>query len=157
MLWKKRVDPCLPEVPKRVLYDAGCPSLFSRQGIIKEDHARMASVSDTSKGVFQFLHFSFCQSSRLQDRNSGVTTSIGIGVGYKVSGSQRVARTLSWQLITIVCDELMANSYEFVQSHLYIFVWSDYASFIGVRDGPSCLRFLKIASYEFIRNHYLMK
>lgn len=60
---------------------------------MKEDHARMASVSDTSKGLFQFLHFRFCQSSRLQDRNSGVTTSIGIGVGYKVSASQRVART----------------------------------------------------------------
>lgn len=83
-----RADACLPAVPCRVGCDAGCPSIFPRQGTIKEDHVSEASVSDTSKGVFQFLRYSFLQSSRLPDKSSRVTSSIGIGVGYKVSGSQ---------------------------------------------------------------------
>lgn len=48
----------------------------------------MAFVSDASKEVFQFLRYGFHQSSRLQDKSSRVTDFDGIGVGYKISGSQ---------------------------------------------------------------------
>jgi len=66
---------------------------------MKEDHARMATVLNTIQGMFQFPCFSFCQSSRLQDMSSGVTSSIGIGVGYKVSGSQCVTSTIKQSTI----------------------------------------------------------
>ncbi len=125
MQWKGRAYACLPAVPWRVVCDAVCPSLFPRQGTIKEDHVRVASVSDTSKGVFQFLRYSFLQSSRLADKSSRVTSSIGIGVGYKVSGSQCCAKQTHmaihnyftfWQ---IGCWQMCINSHNLICRFLY--------------------------------------
>ncbi len=71
MLWKGRTYACLPAVPWRVVCDAGCPNLFPKQGTIKEDHVRVASVSGG-------LRYSFLQSNSLVDKSSRVLILLGL-------------------------------------------------------------------------------
>lgn len=64
------------------------------------------------------------------------------------TGTEKFYNTISWQFVTVLrFSKLLANSYEFIQSYMSVFVRSAYAPvmvmFRGwVRGGPS--RFISI-------------
>lgn len=60
--------------------------------------------------------------------------------------------TQSWQFVISVCfAEFVANSYEFVQCHSYIFIQSVYVPLmVKIRRGTLCLRFLKTVCFRLI-------
>ncbi len=78
----------------------------------------------------------------------------------EIKVEMKVANTLSWQIVNILrFGESVAKTYEFKQSHLYVFVWSAYTPLtVRFRGGPLCLRFFIIIKYIYciyIQNHYL--
>lgn len=74
----------------------------------------------------------------------------------KVDKFHRKSNKISWQCIIFLrFDELFANSYEFVQSHAYIFVQSSYALLTGVFDSMFTFVLTISNSHFSSQNSYL--